>query len=55
MSNTEAANQSLTTACATADIYTAATITTTATRNVFKAKNMKLELPGNFEGDPSML
>ena len=53
--NTEAANQAATAASAAAVIATSATTGTIATWNVFKAKNMGLELPGKLRKDLSRL
>ena len=55
VANIEAANQAVTAASTTAATTTVATIAKIATGNAFKAKQVKLKLPGKFEGDPSKL
>ena len=55
MANTEAANHAATVVPATATIVSVATMAVKATRNMFKAKNVKFQLPGKFGGHPSKL
>ena len=53
--NIEAANQAATAASGTAATDDIAITVTTATKNIFKAKNIKLKLPGKLGGDLSKL